>query len=172
TGEGKRPTQAYPMYAYFIGYPYYRNTPQPDGTVKKQEVTVRFNSLCSADFAGGNNINFGIRSAASESIQTKVQRVTDLINESYEGRPSSSVFLDVPRTETLWGNPWTWYRVRIPTPVGDGMETWMTPIGDTGYYITVNFSFIEAARQQNTEDYQRARKLMDGILQSIVIQKQ
>ncbi|WP_196484570.1 DUF769 domain-containing protein, partial [Xylella fastidiosa] len=28
------------------------------------------------------------------------------------------------------------------------------------------------ARQQNTEDYQRARKLMDGILQSVVIQKQ
>ncbi|MRT52105.1 hypothetical protein FG476_00075, partial [Xylella fastidiosa subsp. multiplex] len=25
---------------------------------------------------------------------------------------------------------------------------------------------------KNTEDYQRARKLMDGILQSVVIQKQ
>ncbi|NBI37707.1 hypothetical protein FUT69_11345, partial [Xylella taiwanensis] len=140
--------------------------------VKKQVAGVRFSELCDAEFAGRNDINFGIRSAASESIQTKVQRVTDLINESYQGRPSNSNFLELPRTETRWGNAWTWYRARIPTPVGDGVETWMTPIGDSGYYITVNFNFIEAARQQNTEDYQRARKLMDGILQSVLIQKQ
>ncbi|HHW4681289.1 MAG TPA: DUF769 domain-containing protein [Xylella taiwanensis] len=171
-GYGKRPPRPVDKYAYFIGYPYYRNTPQPDGTVKKEVAGVEFNELCDAEFAGGNDINFGIRSAASESIQTKVQRVTALINESYQGRPSNSSFLEPPRTETRWGNAWTWYRAIIPTPVGDGTETWMTPIGDSGYYITVNFNFIEAARQHNTEDYQRARTLMDGILQSVVIQKQ
>ncbi|AXI83698.1 DUF769 domain-containing protein [Xylella taiwanensis] len=169
---GDGPPMVARKYAHFIGYPYYRSTPQPDGTVKKQVAGVEFNALCDAEFAGRNDINFGIRSTASESIQTKVQRVTDLINESYQGRPSNRAFLEAPRTETRWGNAWTWYRARIPTPVGDGVETWMTPIGDSGYYITVNFNFIEAARQQNTEDYQRARKLMDGILQSVVIQKQ
>ncbi|KQH73041.1 DUF769 domain-containing protein [Xylella fastidiosa] len=143
----------------------------PDGTWQKKVVTWRsFSSLCSAEFAGRNNINFGIRSAASETIQMNIQEMTDLINES--GIRSKRAFLDTPRTETRWGNTWTWYRALIPTPVGDGVETWMTPIGDSGYYITVNFNFIEAARQQNTEDYQRARKLMDGILQSVVIQKQ
>ncbi|KQH73040.1 DUF769 domain-containing protein [Xylella fastidiosa] len=142
----------------------------PDGTRQKKVVTWRsFSSLCSADFAGRNNINFGIRSAASETIQMNIQEMTDLINES--GIRSKRAFLDTPRTETRWGNTWTWYRALIPTPVGDGVETWMTPIGNSGYYITVNFNFIEAARQQNTEDYQRARKLMDGILQSVVIQK-
>lgn len=142
----------------------------PDGTWQKKVVTWRsFSSLCSADFAGRNNINFGIRSAASETIQMNIQEMTDLINES--GIRSKRAFLDTPRTETRWGNAWTWYRALIPTPVGDGVETWMTPIGDSGYYITVNFNFIEAARQKNTEDYQRARKLMDGILQSVVIQK-
>ncbi len=29
------------------------------------------------------------------------------------------------------------------------METWMTPIGNTGYYITVYLNFIEAARQKH-----------------------
>ncbi len=37
----------------------------------------------------------------------------------------------------------------MPTPVGDGVEIWMTPIGNTGYYITVTFNFIEAARQKH-----------------------
>ncbi len=54
---------------------------------------------------------------------------------------------------------------------GDTMETWMTPIGDTGYYITVNFKFIKSERDSNTENYQRARQLMDSVLQSVVIQK-
>ncbi|TNV97569.1 hypothetical protein C5H22_00545, partial [Xylella fastidiosa] len=129
-----------------------------------------FNSLCKAEFAGGNDIYFGIRSAASESIDSHIK---DMIwrmtapDRDYK----SNRFLDAPRTETRWGNTWTWYRAYMPTPVGDGVEIWMTPIGDTGYYITVTFNFIEAARQKNTEDYQRARKLMDGILQSVVIQK-
>ncbi|WP_199275990.1 DUF769 domain-containing protein, partial [Xylella fastidiosa] len=135
----------------------------PDGTPQKKVVKGwTFNALCSAEFAGGNYIGFGIRSAASQSIEEKIQAVTDLVNES--GIRSKRAFLDPPRTETRWGNTWTWYRALIPTPVGDGVEIWMTPIGDTGYYITVTFNFIEAARQQNTEDYQRARKLMDGIL--------
>ncbi|MFG1446715.1 DUF769 domain-containing protein [Xylella fastidiosa] len=159
--------------AAFIGYEKSNTHDEqlPDGTWQKKVVTWRsFSSLCSADFAGRNNINFGIRSAASETIQRNIQEMTDLINES--GIRSKRAFLDPPRTETRWGNAWTWYRALIPTPVGDGVEMWMTPIGNTGYYITVYLNFIEAARQKNTEDYQRARKLMDGILQSVVIQKQ
>ncbi|WP_375731519.1 DUF769 domain-containing protein [Xylella fastidiosa subsp. multiplex] len=176
-----RPPQAYDKSAAFIGSQYSNtsNTYQPDGTVlrnpdgtpqKKVVKWWKFSALCSAEFAGGNDIYFGIRSAASESIQGNIQGMTDLVNES--GIRSKRAFLDPPRTETRWGNTWTWYRALIPTPVGDGVEMWMTPIGNTGYYITVYLNFIEAARQKNTEDYQRARKLMDGILQSVVIQKQ
>ncbi|MGY0342438.1 DUF769 domain-containing protein [Xylella fastidiosa] len=171
TGRGHPPSPLSKTGA-FIGYEKSNTHDEqlPDGTRQKKVVTWRsFSSLCSADFAGRNNINFGIRSAASETIQMNIQEMTDLINES--GIRSKRAFLDTPRTETRWGNAWTWYRALIPTPVGDGVETWMTPIGDSGYYITVNFNFIEAARQHNTEDYQRARKLMDGILQSVVIQK-
>ncbi|ERI59150.1 hypothetical protein M233_11255, partial [Xylella fastidiosa subsp. multiplex Griffin-1] len=180
-GRVNQPPEAWPMRAYFIGSQYSNtsNKYQPDGTVlrnpdgtpqKKVLKGWTFSALCSAEFAGGNYIGFGIRSAASQSIEEKIQAVTDLVNES--GIRSKRAFLDPPRTETRWGNTWTWYRALIPTPVGDGVEIWMTPIGNTGYYITVTFNFIEAARQQNTEDYQRARKLMDGILQSVVIQKQ
>ncbi|AAO29622.1 hypothetical protein D1605_009585 [Xylella fastidiosa subsp. fastidiosa] len=180
-GRINQPPEAWPMRAYFIGSQYSNtsNTYQPDGTVlrnpdgtpqKKMDKWWKFNPLCKAEFAGGNDIYFGIRSAASQSIEEKIQAVTDLVNES--GIRSKRAFLDPPRTETRWGNTWTWYRALIPTPVGDGVEIWMTPIGDSGYYITVTFNFIEAARQKNTEDYQRARKLMDGILQSVVIQKQ
>ncbi|AWG45362.1 DUF769 domain-containing protein [Xylella fastidiosa] len=180
-GRVNQPPEAWPMRAYFIGSQYSNtsNKYQPDGSVLRnpdgtpQQQVVKgwtFNALCSAEFAGGNYIGFGIRSAASQSIEEKIQAVTDLINES--GIRSKRAFLDPPRTETRWGNPWTWYRALIPTPVGDGVEIWMTPIGNSGYYITVTFNFIEAARQHNTEDYQRARQLMDGILQSVVIQKQ
>ncbi|QPC01948.1 DUF769 domain-containing protein [Xylella fastidiosa subsp. multiplex] len=180
TGGGRPPRPASEA-AAFIGSQYSNtsNTYQPDGTVlrnpdgtpqKKVVKWWKFSALCSAEFAGGNDIYFGIRSAASESIQGNIQGMTDLVNES--GIRSKRAFLDPPRTETRWGNAWTWYRALIPTPVGDGVEMWMTPIGNTGYYITVYLNFIEAARQKNTEDYQRARKLMDGILQSVVIQKQ
>ncbi|WGZ31728.1 DUF769 domain-containing protein [Xylella fastidiosa subsp. pauca] len=181
TGGG-RPPRPVSERAAFIGSQYSNTSNKyqpdgrtvlrnPDGTPQKQVVKGwTFNALCSAEFAGGNYIGFGIRSAASQSIEEKIQAVTDLINES--GIRSKRAFLDPPRTETRWGNPWTWYRALIPTPVGDGVEIWMTPIGNTGYYITVTFNFIEAARQHNTEDYQRARQLMDGILQSVVIQKQ
>ncbi|EWS78814.1 hypothetical protein AF72_02795 [Xylella taiwanensis] len=169
--RGDRPPIVAGIYAHVIGYPYYRSTPHPDGTVKKEVAGVEFNALCEAQFAGGNYIGFGIRSAASESIQTHIQRTVAWVSAPDRAYKSNR-FLEPPRTETRWGNAWTWYRARIPTPVGDGVETWMTPIGGSGYYITVNFNFIEAARQQNTEDYQRARKLMDGILQSVVIQKQ
>ncbi|WLE28241.1 DUF769 domain-containing protein [Xylella fastidiosa] len=182
TGNGKRPPEPWPMRAYFIGSQYSNtsNTYQPDGTVlrnpdgtpqKKVVKWWKFSALCSAEFAGGNDIYFGIRSAASESIEEKIQG-TLLGSVVLIGILRSNRFLDPPRTETRWGNTWTWYRALIPTPVGDGVEMWMTPIGNTGYYITVTFNFIEAARQKNTEDYQRARKLMDGILQSVVIQKQ
>ncbi|WCF28034.1 DUF769 domain-containing protein [Xylella fastidiosa] len=143
----------------------------PDGTWQKKVVTWRsFSALCSAEFAGRNYIDFGIRSAASESIQMHVQRKISRVSAP-DRYYQSNRFLEEPRTEMRWGNLWTWYRAYQPTPIWDGVETWMTPIGDSGYYITVNFNFIEAARQQNTEDYQRARKLMDGILQSVVIQK-
>ncbi|EWG13700.1 hypothetical protein P910_002967 [Xylella fastidiosa Mul-MD] len=172
TGRG-HPPRPVDEGAAFIGYEKSNTHDEqlPDGTRQKKVVTWRsFSSLCSADFAGRNNINFGIRSATSESIDKHIKEIAVRVSgpDRYykDGR-----FLDTPRTETRWGNAWTWYRALIPTPVGDGVETWMTPIGDSGYYITVNFNFIEAARQQNTEDYQRARKLMDGILQSVVIQK-
>ncbi|MDC6413388.1 DUF769 domain-containing protein [Xylella fastidiosa] len=177
-----RPPQAYDKSAAFIGSQYSNtsNTYQPDGTVLRnpdgtpQKKVVKgwtFNSLCKAEFAGGNDIYFGIRSAASQSIEEKIQGTSSRVSGP-DRHFKDSRFLDPPRTETRWGNTWTWYRALIPTPVGDGVEMWMTPIGNTGYYITVTFNFIEAARQKNTEDYQRARKLMDGILQSVVIQKQ
>ncbi|MDC6412486.1 DUF769 domain-containing protein [Xylella fastidiosa] len=181
TGGG-RPPRPVSERAAFIGSQYSNtsNTYQPDGTVLRnpdgtpQKKVVKgwtFNSLCKAEFAGGNDIYFGIRSAASQSIEEKIQSALSRISAPDRDYKSNR-FIDAPRTETRWGNAWTWYRALIPTPVGDGVEIWMTPIGNTGYYITVTFNFIEAARQQNTEDYQRARKLMDGILQSVVIQKQ
>ncbi|MFG1446719.1 DUF769 domain-containing protein [Xylella fastidiosa] len=186
TGNGKRPPEPWPMRAYFIGSQYSNtsNKYQPDGTVLRnpdgtpQKQVVKgweFNALCSAEFAGGNYIGFGIRSAASESIDSHIKAMIARLSgldPDYKDTYKDSRFLDPPRTETRWGNAWTWYRALIPTPVGDGVEMWMTPIGDSGYYITVYLNFIEAARQKNTEDYQRARKLMDGILQSVVIQKQ
>ncbi|WP_128712537.1 DUF769 domain-containing protein, partial [Xylella fastidiosa] len=177
-GRINQPPEAWPMRAYFIGSQYSNtsNTYQPDGTVLRnpdgtpQKKVVKgwtFNSLCKAEFAGGNDIYFGIRSAASQSIEEKIQGTSSRVSGP-DRHFKDSRFLDPPRTETRWGNTWTWYRALIPTPVGDGVEMWMTPIGDSGYYITVTFNFIEAARQKNTEDYQRARKLMDGILQSVV----
>ncbi|MDC6412488.1 DUF769 domain-containing protein [Xylella fastidiosa subsp. multiplex] len=177
-----RPPEPYSQSAAFIGSQYSNtsNKYQPDGTVLRnpdgtpQKKVVKgweFNALCSAEFAGGNYIGFGIRSAASQSIEEKIQSALSRISAPDRDYKSNR-FLDAPRTETRWGNTWTWYRALIPTPVGDGVEMWMTPIGNTGYYITVYLNFIEAARQKNTEDYQRARKLMDGILQSVVIQKQ
>ncbi|QTX29982.1 DUF769 domain-containing protein [Xylella fastidiosa subsp. multiplex] len=181
TGGGRPPRPASEA-AAFIGSQYSNtsNKYQPDGTVLRnpdgtpQKKVVKgwtFNSLCKAEFAGGNDIYFGIRSAASQSIEEKIQGTSSRVSGP-DRHFKDSRFLDPPRTETRWGNTWTWYRALIPTPVGDGVEMWMTPIGNTGYYITVTFNFIEAARQKNTEDYQRARKLMDGILQSVVIQKQ
>ncbi|ALQ97728.1 hypothetical protein B398_10365 [Xylella fastidiosa 32] len=178
-----RPPQAYDKSAAFIGSQYSNTSNKyqpdgrtvlrnPDGTPQQQVVKGwTFSSLCSAEFAGGNDIHFSIRSAASQSIEEKIQGTSSRVSGP-DRHFKDSRFLDTPRTETRWGNTWTWYRALIPTPVGDGVEMWMTPIGDSGYYITVTFNFIEAARQQNTEDYQRARQLMDGILQSVVIQKQ
>ncbi len=155
---------------------------------------MRFHPLCRARFVGPNDISFGIRSATSQSIQEHIQELTDLMKKTQQadeqamgalysrssalvsklkmsGATSNVAFLEVPQTETRWGNPWTWYRAYLPTPLGDGVETWMTPIGDSGYYITVDFNFTESERQKNTENYQRARQLMDSVLQSVVIQK-
>ncbi|AAF83702.1 hypothetical protein XFUD_03805 [Xylella fastidiosa] len=178
-----RPPQPYSQSDAFIGYEKSNtsNKYQPDGRTvlrnpdgtpqKKVDKWWRFNPLCSAEFAGGNDIHFSIRSAASESIDSHIKDRVAWISAPDRDYKSNR-FIDAPRTETRWGNPWTWYRAYMPTPVGDGVEMWMTPIGNTGYYITVYLNFIEAARQKNTEDYQRARQLMDGILQSVVIQKQ
>ncbi|AAF83705.1 hypothetical protein XFUD_03820 [Xylella fastidiosa] len=182
-GGGKRPPEAWPMRAYFIGSQYSNTSNKydpdsrtvlrnPDGTPQQKVVKGwTFNALCSAEFAGGNYIGFGIRSAASESIDSHIKDRVAWVSAPDRDYKSNR-FIDTPRTETRWGNSWTWYRAYMPTPVGDGVEIWMTPIGNSGYYITVTFNFIEAARQHNTEDYQRARQLMDGILQSVVIQKQ
>ncbi|WP_419653861.1 DUF769 domain-containing protein [Xylella fastidiosa] len=180
---GGRPPRPVSERAAFIGSQYSNTSNKydpdsrtvlrnPDGTPqKKVDKWWSFNALCKAEFAGGNGIYFSIRSAASESIDSHIKDRVAWISAPDRDYKSNR-FIDAPRTETRWGNPWTWYRALIPTPVGDGVEMWMTPIGNTGYYITVYLNFIEAARQHNTEDYQRARKLMDGILQSVVIQKQ
>ncbi|MCP8326036.1 DUF769 domain-containing protein, partial [Xylella fastidiosa subsp. multiplex] len=154
TGGGRPPRPA-DEHAAFIGSQYSNtsNKYQPDGTVlrnpdgtpQKQVVKWwRFNPLCSAEFAGGNDIHFSIRSAASESIDSHIKdMVAHLSGPDRDYKDSH--FLDAPRTETRWGNAWTWYRAYMPTPVGDGVEMWMTPIGNTGYYITVYLNFIEAA---------------------------
>ncbi len=136
---------------------------------KKESRWVQFNSLCNARFAGGNSISFSIRSSVNEGIEEKVADMTEFVshpNRQYQ----ATRFLVEPRTERVRDNDWTWYRAYIPSPVGDGDETWMTPIGDTGYYIVVNHFFVEAQRQNNTEDYQRARSLLEGILSSIKIE--
>ncbi len=102
-GRINQPPEAWPMRAYFIGSQYSNtsNTYQPDGTVlrnpdgtpqKKMDKWWKFNPLCKAEFAGGNDIYFGIRSAASQSIEEKIQAVTDLVNES--GIRSKRAFLD------------------------------------------------------------------------------
>ncbi len=174
--------EPYSQSAAFIGSQYSNtsNKYQPDGTVLRnpdgtpQKKVVKgwtFNSLCKAEFAGGNDIYFGIRSAASESIESQIQGTSSAgqwSRSAFQGQPFYRS-LHAPRHAGATPGPGT--APMIPTPVGDGVEMWMTPIGDSGYYITVTFNFIEAARQKNTEDYQRARKLMDGILQSVVIQK-
>ncbi|WP_434428487.1 DUF769 domain-containing protein [Xylella fastidiosa] len=181
TGGGRPPRPA-DEHAAFIGSQYSNtsNKYQPDGTVLRNpdgtpqeqvDKWWKFNPLCKAEFAGGNGIYFGIRSAASESIETYLQKTIELVSAPDRDYKSHR-FIEAPRTETRWGNTWTWFSAYLPSPVGDGMEIWMTPIGDSGYYVRVHMNFIEAARQKNTEDYQRARKLMDGILQSVVIQKQ
>ncbi|MDD0943278.1 DUF769 domain-containing protein, partial [Xylella fastidiosa] len=142
----------------------YRYKTMPDGSVQQKKVTwMSFDALCGAEFAGGSFIDFGIRNAASESIETHIKEAVvwvSAVDRDYQ----SNRFLEAPRTEMRWGNNWTWYRAYmhpqapyLPAPIWDSVETWMTPIGNSGYYITVNFNFIEAARQKNTEDYQRAR---------------
>ncbi|ALQ97725.1 DUF769 domain-containing protein [Xylella fastidiosa] len=178
-----RPPQPYSESDAFIGYEKSNTSNKydpdsrtvlrnPDGTPQqKVDKWWKFNPLCKAEFAGGNGIYFGIRSAASESIETYLQKTIELVSAPDRDYKSHR-FIEAPRTETRWGNPWTWFSAYLPSPVGDGMEIWMTPIGDTGYYIRVHLNFSEATRQHNTEDYQRARQLMDGILQSVVIQKQ
>ncbi len=89
TGNGKRPPEPWPMRAYFIGSQYSNtsNKYQPDGTVLRNpdgtpqeqvDKWWKFNPLCKAEFAGGNGIYFGIRSAASESIETYLQKTIEL----------------------------------------------------------------------------------------------
>ncbi len=153
---------------FFDGYKKSNVVTLHDGQ-KKEVHWVAFNSLCEARFAGGNSIAFSIRSSVNEGIREHVSDTLEWVshpNRQYQ----ANRFLVEPRTERVWGNDWTWYRAYIPTPVGDGKETWMTPIGDTGYYIVVGHSFVEAQRQNNTEDYQRARSLLEGILSSIKIE--
>ncbi|ALR07569.1 DUF769 domain-containing protein [Xylella fastidiosa] len=158
----------------FIGRTYYKRDTPPDAP--QEVLRVDFDPLCHVSFLYSKRISFGIRSATSESIQTHVQNMVARVNDRRNSDPyyNSRHFLDLPKTEQVWGNPWTWYRAYLPAETssgGDTMETWMTPIGDTGYYITVNFKFIKSERDSNTEAYQRARQLMDSVLQSVVIQK-
>ncbi|AAO29907.1 conserved hypothetical protein [Xylella fastidiosa Temecula1] len=194
--EGQQPTVV-PLDASIIGAKKLTPTttrPLHNVRVLRVNAVMRFHPLCRARFVGPNDISFGIRSATSQSIQEHIQELTDLMKKTQQadeqamgalysrssalvsklkmsGATSNVAFLEVPQTETRWGNPWTWYRAYLPTPLGDGVETWMTPIGDSGYYITVDFNFTESERQKNTENYQRARQLMDSVLQSVVIQK-
>ncbi len=125
--------------------PYYATPMAP----RKRQVDKwwKFNPLCKAEFAGGNGIYFGIRSAASESIETYLQKTIELVSAPDRDYKSHR-FIEAPRTETRWGNTWTWFSAYLPSPVGDGMEIWMTPIGDSGYYVRVHMNFIEAARQK------------------------
>ncbi|WP_375732104.1 DUF769 domain-containing protein [Xylella fastidiosa subsp. multiplex] len=165
----------------FIGRTYYKRDTPPDAP--QEVLRVDFDALCHVSFYRNNVITFGIRSATSESIQTHVQRMVARVNDRRDSDPyyNSRHFLDIPKAEQVRGNTWTWYRAYMPDERfydvahssygGDTMETWMTPIGDSGYYITVDFNFTESERQKNTEAYQRARQLMDSVLQSVVIQK-
>ncbi len=85
TGGGRPPRPASEA-AAFIGSQYSNtsNKYQPDGTVLRNpdgtpqeqvDKWWKFNPLCKAEFAGGNGIYFGIRSAASESIETYLQKL-------------------------------------------------------------------------------------------------
>ncbi len=123
-------------------------TTQPRWHPQKKVVKGwTFNSLCKAEFAGAMTSTLASAVLPVKALRRRFR--AHLLGSVVPIGILRTVVFRSPRTETRWGNTWTWYRALIPTPVGDGVEMWMTPIGNTGYYITVTFNFIEAARQKH-----------------------
>jgi len=131
----------------------------------------RFNPLCGDDFAGGNGIYLSIRNESVYSIDNVLEKNWFMYVDP-DRAFQSACYLEEPQTRRVGRNMWTTYISYFPTFNGDALETWMTPIGDSGYHIAINFGFYLRFRDHNTEDYQRARRLMDDIIQSVEIEPQ
>jgi len=155
-----------PMYSELMGS---KEPPHwwPRKAKKRMATTgeVRFVPLCSANFYGGNGISFGIRSSANQSIEgylTWIQSVITGPNRRYR----NSRFIQEPHVRNIGSITWMTYTASVRKGI---VEAWLTPIGDSGYYIYIG-SVLSGS--ENDREYQAARRLFDGIIQSVVIEPQ
>jgi len=126
---------------------------------------VRFGPLCTIYLYGGNGINFGIRSSASQSIEEHLAWTRSMISGPNR-RYRSNHFIEEPHTREIGNTIWTTYTASVRKRI---LEVWLTPIGDSGYYIYVGGAL---GKSRNDREYQAARRLFDGIIQSVVIEPQ
>jgi len=126
---------------------------------------VHFGPLCTVYLYGGNGINFGIRSSASQSIEEHLAWTRSMISGPNR-RYRSNHFIEEPHTREIGNTTWTTYTASVQKRI---LEVWLTPIGDSGYYIYIGGAL---GKSRNDREYQAARRLFDGIIESVVIEPQ
>ena len=141
---------------------------QKDGT--KQETSwMQFDDFCHDRFAGGGTA-LSIRNAARESIPEYVQFMNDNVS-SPDRRNKSFHYIIPPGSARRGSTSWTYFRAFLPGLGSDVQEDWMLPIGDSGYDLHLMFFYYLQAQEANDPDYLNARKLFDGMLDSVKVEK-
>ena len=141
---------------------------QKDGT--KQEISwMQFDDFCHDRFAGGGTA-LSIRNAARESIPEYVQFMNDNIS-SPDRRNKSFHYIIPPGSARRGSTLWTYFRAFLPGPGSNVQEDWMLPIGDSSYDLHLMFFYYLQAQEANDPDYLNARKLFDGMLDSVKVEK-
>ena len=80
-------------------------------------------------------------------------------------------FIDPPQQVIRGNNKWTYMKSYLPAPMGDEWEDWLLPIGDSGYYLYLDFGSRKQLREAGNADYLHAHQLFNAIIDSVKVEK-
>ena len=143
---------------------------QKDGT--KQEISwMQFDNFCGDQIAGAV-VNLGIRNSASQSIDGYVADLKKtVIDHEHSIAFGKEYFIDPPQQVIRGNNKWTYMKSYLPAPMGDEWEDWLLPIGDSGYYLYLDFGSRKQLREAGNADYLHAHQLFNAIIDSVKVEK-
>ena len=127
----------------------------------------RFDPICS-DWISGFNYEIYLKSTKAQGIEEGIESQKQLLGTAWKETSNWEPVVRIRRGANEWYLFKNWNRALY---MADASEDWYLPIGDSGYYYHLCFSYKTSIMKNNPEEYQKGRAVFDRILDSFKIEE-